>query len=370
MEILVAEAEVGRLRPLDGTPRSSPGRHRRVRGHPTHRSTAHARTAIEGPIIEARGLGRTFESQGRVVDAVRDVNFTVSSGEIVGFLGPNGAGKTTTMRLLTTLLPATAGEALIAGSSLRRDPERVRRHIGYVAQGGGTRGESRVVEELVLQARLHEMTASQARERSGELCALLDLVDQADSMTKTLSGGQRRRLDIALGLVHRPAVLFLDEPTTGLDPHSRTAMWDNVRRLREEVGTTVFLTTHYLDEADALCDRVLLMDRGTIAEAGTPEELKRRIAVDIVTIELNGDLGNAWRALDRHDGVDGMTIDGLTMRLAVDHGDRALPGLIRALDAAGVGIASVQLAQPTLDDVFLTLTKGPAQQRRLAPAAA
>ncbi|MGF7234715.1 MAG: ABC transporter ATP-binding protein [Frankia sp.] len=242
----------------------------------------------EAPVIEALGLGRTFGSKAENIEAVHDVSFTVRRGEIVGFLGSNGAGKTTMMRLLTTLLSPTAGDALVVGSSLRQDPRGVRRHIGYVAQRGSTHGDSRVLEQLVLQGRLHRMTVKQTRERAEELCEVLDLTDLVDRPAKVLSGGQRRRLDIALGLMHHPSLLILDEPTTGLDPQNRGTMWEHVRKLRHELGTTVFLTTHYLDEADELCDQILLMSRGTIVDTGTPDQLKRRISGDIVTLEING----------------------------------------------------------------------------------
>jgi ABC-2 type transport system ATP-binding protein len=322
-----------------------------------------------GPVIDARGLGRSFLRNGQRVDAVRDVTFTVDAGEIVGFLGTNGAGKTTTMRMLTTLLGPTTGDARIAGWSLRRDAVQVRRRIGYVPQSGGTRGDSRVLEELVLQARFQGMSATAGRGRARELCSLLDLGDLTDRPICSLSGGQRRRVDIALGLVHRPAVVFLDEPTTALDPQSRRAVWEQVRRLRDTAGTTVFLTTHYLDEADALCDRILLMERGLLTESGTPDELKRRFARDTVTLELHGQPEPALQALTAWGDVIGLEAQGIdvhgpTVRLAVRDGAGSLPWIVRALDAAGVGLASVQLARPTLDDVFQVL----AAQRQARPA--
>jgi len=297
------------------------------------------------------------------VDAVRNVSFTVHRGEIVGFLGPNGAGKTTTMRMLTTLLPATVGDALIAGSSLRYAQEQVRRSIGYVAQGGGAHPDHRVMEELILQAQLYQMTRRQAEKESRRLCALLGLGGLEDRQTKTLSGGQRRRLDIALGLVHRPELLFLDEPTTALDPRSRNTIWEYVRRLREE-GMTVFLTTHYLDEADALCDRILFMNNGTLADEGSPDDIKRKLSADIVTIELNGYPEDAWRVLEGHVGIREMTVSGLALNLTLADGDRAIPGLVRALDAAGIPIAAVRVSRPTLDDAFNSLTGNlPSRQR-------
>ncbi|MDN3358037.1 ATP-binding cassette domain-containing protein [Actinomadura sp. DC4] len=208
--------------------------------------------------------------------AVRGVDLTVGRGEILGLLGPNGAGKTTTLRILTTLLPPSGGRAEIAGHDLVHDTARVRRRIGYVAQSGGLDPACGVREELTTQARLHGLDRATARERAEELARDLDLTALMDRPSGALSGGQRRRLEIALGLVNRPEVLFLDEPTTGLDPGSRAELWDLVRRIRTERGTTVFLTTHYLDEADVLADRIVVVDSGSVVAEGTPGDLKSR----------------------------------------------------------------------------------------------
>jgi ABC-2 type transport system ATP-binding protein len=307
-------------------------------------------------VIEARGLARTFTGGHGTVEAVRGVDLSVAPGEIVGFLGPNGAGKTTTLRMLTTLLAPTAGTATVAGHDLRADPAGVRRRIGYVAQGGGTDPGVPVAEELDLQARLYGVRDRSARVAA--LCARLDLGGLGPRPAGSLSGGQRRRLDIALGLVHRPALLFLDEPTTGLDPQSRGNLWDHIRAMRDREGTTVFLTTHYLDEADALCDRLLIIDRGRIVAEGTPAELRRRVAGDVVTVEPAEAAGveSARRALSAHPAVREAAVTGATLRLTVEDGEKALMSLIRALDGAGVELASLNLARPTLDDVFLTIT--------------
>lgn len=226
-------------------------------------------------IISTAGLARSFSTKQGTVEAVRGIDLTVRAGEILGFLGPNGAGKTTTLRMLTTLLAPTGGAATVAGFDLAREPARVRRRIGYVAQAGGVDPYVSVREELVTQARLYRLTKAEAALRAEELAHELDLSELLDRKCAALSGGQRRRLDIAMGLTHRPEVLFLDEPTTGLDPGSRAGLWDLVRRIREEHGTTVFLTTHYLDEADELSDRLVVVDRGVVAAEGTPAELKR-----------------------------------------------------------------------------------------------
>ncbi|WP_372350223.1 ABC transporter ATP-binding protein [Streptomyces sp. KL116D] len=225
-------------------------------------------------VISTSGLARTFTTRRGPVEAVRGIDLRVGAGEILGFLGPNGAGKTTTLRMLTTLLAPTGGAATVAGHDLATDPVGVRRAVGYVAQSGGVDPNVSVREELVTQGRLYRLTRTQSADRTEELAADLGLTDLLDRRTAALSGGQRRRLDIALGLTHRPRVLFLDEPTTGLDPGSRAALWDLVRRLRDEHGTTVFLTTHYLDEADALADRIVVVDQGVVAADGTPSALK------------------------------------------------------------------------------------------------
>ncbi|MDN3260967.1 ATP-binding cassette domain-containing protein [Streptomyces sp. CSDS2] len=227
-------------------------------------------------VISTAGLARTFQTKSGPVEAVRGIDLTVHEGEILGFLGPNGAGKTTTLRMLTTLLEPTGGAATVAGRDLVADPAGVRRVSGYVAQSGGVDPQITVREELVTQGRLYRLPKARAVARAAELAAELDLTEFLDRKTGALSGGQRRRLDIAMALTHHPKVLFLDEPTTGLDPGSRADLWALVRRLRDEHGTTVFLTTHYLDEADALADRLVIVDHGTVAAEGTPGALKLR----------------------------------------------------------------------------------------------
>src|SRR5215469_89762 len=312
-------------------------------------------------IIEAHGLARTFVSRRRKVEAVRGVDLRVDEGEIVGFLGPNGAGKTTTRRMLTTLLTPTAGSATVCGADLRRDPVGVRRKIGYVPQAigvtaGGSDPNCLVEEELTIQAQLYRVPASQVSGAVQAMVEQLELTGLERRLCKTLSGGQRRRLDIALGLIHSPQLVFLDEPATGLDPQSRSNLWDHIRKLRSDLGTTVFLTTHYLEEADALCDRVIIIDNGKIIASGTPEELKRQISGDVVTLAVTGDPAVAQNVLAADPAVREITVDGHSLRLSVEHGEEALPGLLRALDHAGLKLTSIQLARPTLDDVFLTLT--------------
>jgi ABC-2 type transport system ATP-binding protein len=312
-------------------------------------------------IIEARGLVRTFKSRKRTVEAVRGVDLSVADGEIVGFLGPNGAGKTTTLRMLTTLLHPTAGTATVAGADLLADPVGVRRRIGYVPQAigqtmGGTDPNCRVIEELRDQAGLYHLPPEEGLRRSEALIGQLELTGLEDRLVKTLSGGQRRRLEIALGLVHTPPLVFLDEPTTGLDPQSRSNLWEHIGRLRSELGTTVFLTTHYLEEADVLCDRVFIIDHGVIAAEGTPDELKRRISGDVVTLRVADRDGTARKLLADQPIVREISAADGTLRLTVEQGEQALPALLRVLDAADITLESINLSRPTLDDVFLTLT--------------
>jgi ABC-2 type transport system ATP-binding protein len=313
-------------------------------------------------VIEARGLARTFKTRGAEVEAVRGIDLDVAEGEIVGFLGPNGAGKTTTLRMLTTLIAPTAGTARVAGHDLLREPVDVRRGIGYVAQGGCTEPVAQVGEELVDHGRLYGMTAAAAAARGDELLAGLDLAGVWQRQTKTLSGGQRRRLDIAMGLIHSPRLVFLDEPTSGLDPQARANLWKHVRALRDERGATVFLTTHYLEEADALCDRILVIDHGRIVAEGEPEELKRRISGDTVELTL-GDGEHATAA----GALLGGQVDGVLVRLQLPSAVDGLPGVFRALDDADLVAIGVAVHRPTLDDVFLSLT-GHALRDEAVPA--
>jgi ABC-2 type transport system ATP-binding protein len=311
-------------------------------------------------MIETKGLRKSFRSRSRretaTVDAVRGVDLSVAEGEIFGFLGPNGAGKTTTLRMLATLITPDGGEATIAGADLRKQPGEVRRRIGYVAQGGSTWDESTAREELVLQARFYGLSKVDAKRRAAEALDAFQLAEYADRACKTYSGGQRRRVDIALGIIHAPQVVFLDEPTTGLDPQSRARMWEEVRRLRTE-GMTVFITTHYLDEADALCDRVAIIDNGEIVAEGTPDELKRDVAGDVVTIGLNGSTPAAAQLLDSAPYVRKIeTRAEGGLRLYVDDGAEAIPQILRTLDAEGLPLSSIELHRPSLDDVFLTKT--------------
>src|SRR4051812_14095037 len=310
-------------------------------------------SAMTEPVLETKELRRSFGSKDKGVEAVAGVDLRVDAGSIFGFLGPNGAGKTTTLRILATLLPPTSGVARVAGLDVATDAPAVRRRIGYVAQTGGTDPRMSGRGELVMQGRLFGLSGTEAQARAAELLDSLELADAADRPIETYSGGMRRRLDVGLGIVHRPVVLFLDEPTTGLDPQARARMWDEVRRLREG-GTTVFLTTHYLEEADALCDRLAIIDHGKIVAEGTPDALKREVAGDLVTLGV-GEKSDAILALARTQPFvreAGVGEDG-TVRLYVERGDAAVPQLLRLLDGAGLAPTTIAMSRPSLDDVFL-----------------
>ena len=309
-------------------------------------------------MITTDGLRKSFRTKGRrggLVDAVRGIDLAVAPGEIFGLLGPNGAGKTTTLRMLATLIEPDGGQATVAGVDLRADPRRVRRLIGYVAQGGGTWDEVTAREELVLQARLYGLSKAEARRRADAAVTAFQLEEFGDRWCKTYSGGQRRRVDIALGVVHEPRVVLLDEPTTGLDPQSRAAMWEEIRRLREG-GVTVLITTHYLDEADALCDRVAIVDHGVVVAEGTPDALKREITGDLVTIGVNGAAPRAVALLEGAAYVRKLEPTAGGLRLHVDDGATALPQIMRALAGLGDDLGSIEVHRPSLDDVFLTRT--------------
>jgi ABC-2 type transport system ATP-binding protein len=309
-------------------------------------------------LISARGLTRRFKTRDGIVDAVKGIDFDVHAGEIVGLLGPNGAGKSTTLRMLTTLLEPSAGTATVAGADLAREPREVRRRIGYVAQVGATPATGTVLgEELITQARLYGMSKPAAERRLDELAPQLTLESLTRRALNELSGGQRRRFDIAVGLMHEPRLVFLDEPTTGLDPQSRANLWELIRKLRDELGVTILLTTHYLDEADALADRILVMDHGELVADDTPAALKARISGDVIALGFEaGDLEQAERIARTALEPRELVIADEILNITVEDGTVAIAPLLAALDAAGLRPTSVSIHRPTLDDVFLTLT--------------
>ena len=310
-------------------------------------------------MIHARKLSRQFRvKRGEPVQAVRGLDLDVGPGELVALLGPNGAGKSTSLRMLTTLLPPTSGQATVAGHDVRTDPAGVRRRIGYIGQGNGAGHHFRVRDELVTQGRCYGLSRAESRRRADDLLAELDLTPLAGRTAYTLSGGQRRRLDVAIGMVHRPALLFLDEPSTGLDPQNRAHLAAQIRRLHREVGTTIVLTTHYLDEADALAERVVIVDGGRVIADDTPERLKAQVAGDrvVVTFRTAPEAARAAGITRRLGPGTVTTVGSTTLTVRANRGDALVPGLLRALDAAGVEALTAEVRRPTLDDVFLALT--------------
>jgi ABC-2 type transport system ATP-binding protein len=303
--------------------------------------------------IVARGLRRTFKGG---VEAVRDIDLSVSEGEIFGFLGPNGAGKTTTVRILCTLLPPTGGAASVAGIDVVEDPAEVRRRIGVALQEIGLDPVQTGRELLELQCGLYGITGARGRVRASELLELLGLTEAADRRTKTYSGGMKRRLDLASALVHSPQVLFLDEPTTGLDPASRLTVWEEVRRINSG-GTTVFLTTQYLEEADHLCDRLAIIDAGKIVAEGTPERLKAQMGHDVVSLTLDGADAEATRgALGELPGLERVVAEADALALYVDDGAASIAEIVLRLDRARIQVGAIAVSRPSLDDVFLQAT--------------
>jgi ABC-2 type transport system ATP-binding protein len=291
------------------------------------------------------------------VQALDGVSFEVREGEVFGLLGPNGAGKSTTVRVLVTLTHADEGRASVAGHDVRSEPNAVRRAIGYVPQDSGVDQFGTGRENLMLQGRVQGMSGRDLTARAAELLELVGIADAADRIVKNYSGGMRRRLDIALGLMHRPRVLFLDEPTTGLDPEARVAMWDEVSRLARAESLTILLTTHYLEEADELTDRLAIVSQGKVVVEGTSADLKAGLRGDAVHVEIeNGAVEDAQRVLADVGASPEQVLDGRIVVSRVENGGRALPGIISALEGAGIDVASVSVSRPSLDDVYLHFT--------------
>ncbi|MGE3285204.1 MAG: ATP-binding cassette domain-containing protein [Pseudonocardia sp.] len=304
-------------------------------------------------MIETRDLVKDFPTGRRTVHAVRGISLRIDPGELVAVLGPNGAGKTTTMRMLTTLIAPTSGGATVAGCDVVADPAGVRRRIGYVGQGNGAGHNQRARDELDTQGRIYGLSRREARRRSGELLAAFDLAEPADRKVSALSGGQRRRLDVAIGLVHAPSLLFLDEPSTGLDPQNRANLWDHIARMRAEHGMTIVLTTHYMDEADTMAERVVVVDRGQVIADDTADALKAKLAGDRIEVTA-ADPAALARLVANLPGARDVTVTGERVHARVADGPSALPELLRA--AGELRVATAQVHRPTLDDVFLTLT--------------
>jgi len=301
--------------------------------------------------IEAANLTKTYGGGVRALDGL---SLEVEAGTIFGLLGPNGAGKSTTVKILTTLSRADSGEARVAGLDVVRDAERVRRSIGVVGQKPGLDPDATGRENLEMQAELYGVRGAERRRRVDDLLAQVGLSEAGGRLAKTYPGGMQRRLDVALGLVHRPKVLFLDEPTTGLDPEARAELWREIERLAREQEMTILLTTHYLEEADRLASRLVIVDRGRIVAQGSPDELKSELRGDTVQVELSESVnGDAAASVRRLPGVSELTVDGRLLRARVDNGAAAIPALITALEQDGVRVASATIARPSLDDVYL-----------------
>jgi ABC-2 type transport system ATP-binding protein len=314
--------------------------------HQGHRGAA--------PAIQAEGLVKTYPGGVRALDGL---GFAVEPGTVFGLLGPNGAGKSTTVKVLTTLSRPDAGVARVAGIDVLRHPDRVRHAIGCVAQRSAVDREATGRENLELQGHLHGLRGRALKRQADGLLERLGLAEAADRVARTWSGGMQRKLDVAMGLVHRPRVLFLDEPTTGLDPEARAELWREVSRLAGQ-GLTILLTTHYLEEADRLASRLAIVDRGRVVAAGAPEDLKAELRGDAIHVELGEPQANGrvHAALSRLSGVGEVVLDGRLLRARADRGASAVPAVLQALEAEGVPVASVAVARPSLDDVYLRHT--------------
>ncbi len=303
-------------------------------------------------IIEAQNLTKTYK---KAVKAVDHISFSVKEGELFGFLGPNGAGKTTTIKMLTTLASITEGEATVAGYDVAKNAAAVRKAIGIVPQELTADDELKGIENLLLSAKLHHVPNNVAREKVRELLKLLDLEGAAQRQVRTYSGGMRRRLQLAMGLIHDPKVLFLDEPTLGLDIQTRQKMWAYIRELNRKEGITVFMTTHYLEEADSLCDRIAIVDSGVIKESGSPSELKNKLGGTVLTLELSdgADISQVLRGIQ---DVTEVSKEGETYKIKITRIEKALPTIVETVNTKGFKISDISLTKPTLDQVFLKIT--------------
>jgi ABC-2 type transport system ATP-binding protein len=312
------------------------------------------------PVIEVSDLAKTYPDGA---EALRGISFNVAEGEFFGFLGPNGAGKSTTIKILITLLRATAGSARVFGTDVSSNPNLIRTLIGYAAQEVGVDDELTGRENLTLQGQLYHLDSAVLRRRVTELLDLVDLAADADRTAGSYSGGMRKRLDLATGLIHRPQLLFLDEPTTGLDPQNRAGIWSYLEDLNKREGLTIFLTTHYLEEADRLCDRLAIIDHGKIIASGSPAVLKEELGGDIISLAFKGDeeqtrsqRQRAAAVLRGHEFVNAVSEDDARLVVTASGGGRSLPRIVRALDEAGIYVDEMTLTSPTLDDVFLKKT--------------
>jgi ABC-2 type transport system ATP-binding protein len=310
---------------------------------------------LTGPAIEVHDLVKTYGGKVRALDGL---SFTVEAGAIFALLGPNGAGKSTTIKILNTLSSPDSGSAKVSGFDVLREPHSVRSAIGCVAQKSGVDPEATGRENLTLQGRIYGLRGQNLRDRVNELLKRFRLSEAADSVARTYSGGMQRKLDIAMGLVHQPRVLFLDEPTTGLDPEARAGLWEDISRLANEDGITVLLTTHYLEEADQLARRLAIVDRGKLVVEGTPDQLKGELLGDAIHIEFAHPESESHvrEALYGLDGLSEILVDGNSLHARAAQGATAVPGMLVALESKGLKVASVKVARPSLDDVYLHYT--------------
>ncbi len=312
-------------------------------------------------IIQATSLTKVFAGDVKAVDTI---DFEVGEGEIFGFLGPNGAGKTTTIKMLNTLLKPTSGTATVAGFDVVKSPADVRKSIGYVAQDVGVDEHATGRENLTLYGHFYRLDNKTIKQRIKEIFELVDLIGYEDKIVSSYSGGMRKRLDIAMGLIHQPKIIFLDEPTVGLDPQTRANIWDYIRKLAKSMNVTIFLTTHYMEEADQLADRVAIIDLGKIITSGTPDELKRSIGGDVVTLspcvvkteECQEFLQHTKSVLSNKPFVVGMQEADTTLAVYVQNGDSAAPNIMRILDSEGIEVQTLSVSRPSLNDVFLKYT--------------
>jgi ABC-2 type transport system ATP-binding protein len=306
---------------------------------------------MKNKIIEAEGLTKIYKKSVKAVD---DISFSVEEGELFGFLGPNGAGKTTTIKMLTTLASLTSGKATVAGYDVAKNAAAVRKSIGMVPQELTADDELKGMENLLLSAKLHHVSNDSARSKAQDLLKLLELEGAAQRQVKTYSGGMRRRLQLAMGLIHHPKILFLDEPTLGLDIQTRQNMWAYIRQLNHDDGITVFMTTHYLEEADLLCDRIAIIDTGVIKVSGNPSELKSKLGGTILTLQLTDGADISTKLRSIQDVVEVEKENG-TYRIKLGRTD-ALPAIVEAVSKSELKISDINLTKPTLDQVFLQIT--------------
>jgi ABC-2 type transport system ATP-binding protein len=307
---------------------------------------------MNSKIIEAENLTKVYKGKVKAVD---DISFSVEEGEVFGFLGPNGAGKSTTIKMLNTIASITSGRATVAGQDVSRHPSAVRDVIGVVPQELTADDELKGIENVLLSARLHHVRGDEARKRANDLLRLVDLDGAAERRVKTYSGGMRRRLQLAIGLIHTPKILFLDEPTLGLDIQTRTKMWEYLSKLNKDQGLTIFMTTHYLEEADGLCDRIAIIDHGVIKASGSPSQLKEKVGGDVLTIELASgpDITDFLKGLP---GVSDVAKGDQAYRIKLPRIERALPAIVDGITKQGLEIKEISFTKPTLDEVFLEIT--------------